>query len=648
MGEKILVEQRVKNNNALNKNSCLALFLVILITAIVFSGSLKLAWTNWDDDLYVYKNPIVSQGTLKDILTKSGDYNMYVPLVIASFALEWKMVQDSPFLYHVDNLLLHLFCTAMVLLFFRRLGLSIWWSGFAALLFGIHPMRVETVAWITERKELLCAFFYLAALLAYLRYIASGKRRYFLFTFLFMILSLSSKTEALTLPFTLVLLDWYFQRNINLKIILEKTFFFAVVFALTVPQYFLFGNMNPASINSQAIVNAFNVFEQAVLGCYVYAIYILKSIAPYATSAIYPIPLSLQAEHWIGAVIAIVIFISALAGWRKYRFVTFGLLFFTFNIGFLILVSFFLSDFAFLNDRYTYVAYIGLFFVMAMSLQKLSIKVPSFRWLITFLAGFLLITFGVLTVRYIPVWQNSETLWTYVINKYPRQLAVAHFNRGNYWYENQQWDKALEDFTAAIEINPEYSSAYMNRSLTYLERHENQKALQDYTNYMNLLYPPDGRNGGINLYLSKSFSHRGSIYFRMEQYDNALIDFNKAIECDPFSQDNYLQRAFAYMELREYDKAISDFNLCHQSDPKNSDIINNRGVCYLRSGNLKSALDDFNKAILLNSSSPLYFVNRAATYLKLGKLADARRDVQIAEQMGAAIDPSFKKKLRLR
>jgi protein O-mannosyl-transferase len=160
----------------MGKHSRFVFFGVLIITALIFSGSLKLEWTNWDDDLYVYKNPVVSEGTIKDIFTKSGDYNMYVPLVIDSFALEWKMVKDTPFLYHLDNVLLHLFCTALALLFFRRMGLSVWWSGFAALLFGIHPLRVESVAWITERKDLLYALFYLAALLVYIRYIVSGKK----------------------------------------------------------------------------------------------------------------------------------------------------------------------------------------------------------------------------------------------------------------------------------------------------------------------------------------------------------------------------------------------------------------------------------------------------------------------------------------
>lgn len=102
------------------------------------------------------------------------------------------------------------------------------------------------------------------------------------------------------------------------------------------------------------------------------------------------------------------------------------------------------------------------------------------------------------------------------------------------------------------------------------------------------------------------------------------------------------------MQLRDYEKAVKDFNLCQQSDPANSDIINNRGVCYLRLGNLALALDDFNKAIMLNSANPSYYLNRAVTYHKLGQLSEARKDVQIAEQMGAIIDPSFKKTLRLR
>lgn len=182
-----------KESNLTGKQIYFVFLGVLIITAIVFSGSLKLDWTNWDDDSYVYKNPVVSEGSLEDIFTTPGKYNTYNPLVIASFALEWKLVKDNPFLYHLDNVLLHILCTALALWFFRIMGLSVWWSGFAALLFGIHPMRVESVAWVTERKDTLCALFYLASMLAYIHYITSHKKVHLLFTFIFFILSFFPK-----------------------------------------------------------------------------------------------------------------------------------------------------------------------------------------------------------------------------------------------------------------------------------------------------------------------------------------------------------------------------------------------------------------------------------------------------------------------
>lgn len=553
-----LIEQSTKDITSQGKNNYLVLFLVLCITALVFSGSMKLGWTNWDDDLYVYKNPVVKEGTLKDIVTTSGDYNMYVPLVIASFALEWKMVKDKPFLYHLDNMILHLFCTALVWLFFRRLGLAVWWSGFAALLFGIQPLRVETVAWITERKELLCTFFYMAALLTYLRYIASGKNRHIVFALLFFALSIFSKTVALTLPFVLILLDWYFQRKFCPKVIFEKIVFFAVTVAIMLPQYLIFKKTNPPSTNSKAIINAFDFFEQAVLGCYVYMQYMLKSVIPYTLSAMYPVPASLQVEHWVGASIAILVVVCALAGWRKYRFFTFGLLFFSLNIGLLILVSFFLSDFAFLNDHYSYIAYMGLFFVIAMGLQRLTDEISCFRIPVAGFAVVMLAVLSLMTIKYIPVWKNSETLWTHVIEKYPRQFAVAYLNRGHYRYENSELDKALEDFSAAIEINPELPIAFQNRALIYLMKNDNAKALQDYNRSLEFTYPYNKDEKILNIRTSDVLGNRGLIYYRIGQYQKALVDLDMAIKLNPSNPTNYFNRASVYQKIGRIAEAKRD------------------------------------------------------------------------------------------
>ncbi|KQC07024.1 MAG: hypothetical protein APR62_07205 [Smithella sp. SDB] len=538
------------------KHDCLMILLVLIVTAFVFSGSLALDWTNWDDDLLIYENRLVKEGTIKDIFTKPADYNTYNPLVIVSFALEWKLVKDNPFIYHLDNLLLHLLCTLLALLFFRRMGLSILWSGFAALLFGIHPMRVESVAWITERKDLLYGLFYLAALLTYIRYIFSGKNVQLLFVFMFFVLSLLSKGQAVSLPFALVLLDWYFKRKIDRKAVMEKVIFFTVsLITGLVGSTFFIKNVY-ITTDSKAIVNVFGLLEQIILGGYAYTVYILKSVFPYATSALYPIPTALNVEHWAGAAIALVIFFGALAVWRKYRFVTFGLLFFTFNI-FLLLLPFLANESAFLNDHYTYIACVGLFFVIAMGLQQLSERTP-YRLMAAGFTVIMLVAFCALTMKYIPVWKNSETLWTGVIEKYPAKIAIAYLNRGHYYYKNNQPDKALNNFNTAIEVDPEYPLAYIDRSSVYLDRNDIEKVLQDYSHYLGFL-PPFYINGNVpNPLVSDVLGNRGVIYSKKGLYEKALIDFDLAIRLKPLNPINYLNRAYAYYSLGHLAEAKQD------------------------------------------------------------------------------------------
>ncbi|MGB5217933.1 MAG: tetratricopeptide repeat protein [Smithella sp.] len=539
------------------KHGYLVFALVIILVAVVFFGSLMLGWTNWDDNLLIYENPLVKEPNLKDIFTKPAAYNTYNPLVISSFALEWKLVGDRPFLYHLDNLILHLLCTVLVLILFHRMGISLWWSGFGALLFGLHPLRVESVAWVTERKDVLYGFFYLLALLAYIRYLASGKTGHFLLTFVLFVLSLFSKGQAVTLPFSLILLDWYFGRNIDWKAATEKLIFFAfaLLFGLLGTTFF-FQNVYK-TIDSRAIVNAFNFFEQLVLAGYTYVIYLLKFFIPYATSTLYPVPDVLHTGHWMGAVTAVLIFAWAVAVWRKFKFITFGLLFFTFNIIFL-LMPFQANDSAYLNDRYIYMAYVGLAFAVAFSLQKLAEQTPSWRIPLVVTAVAVLVIFSVLTIKYIPVWKNSETLWTSVIEKYPRKISVAYLNRGNDRYKHNRQEEAMEDYAVAIDINPQSLLAYQNRGLAHLLNHNLDGALHDYNHYLELMSPYDVSGNEVNIPLSNALGNRGLIFSKMGQYEKALSDYHAAIKLNPDNANHYLNRALAYYQMGCMEEAKRD------------------------------------------------------------------------------------------
>jgi len=614
-----------KEKMILKKYDWLVIIGVLIVTGVVFSGCLRLEWTNWDDNLLVYENELVQNLNLKDIFTQPTEYNTYNPLVILTFALEWKLVGGHPFLYHLNNLLLHLACTALALLFFRRLGLSIWWSGFAALLFGIHPMRVESVVWISERKDLLFGFFYLMASLVYIRYVVTGKRIYFATVFALFIVSLFIKGQAVAMPLSMILLDWYLGRSIGMKAVLEKAGFIALAFAFSILTVTFFVKNAYMPADRTTITQVFNHFEQIVLGGYAYTVYIIKLFIPYSNSPIYPMPESLLWNHWMGGIMSVCIFSGALWVWRKLKFITFGVLFYTFNIFFL-LMPFLMSETAFLFDHYTNIAYIGLFFLVAMSLQTIAVHDHAHRFWVGAFAVLTLAFYATRTIQYLPAWKNSETLWTYVIEKYPGKMAVAHLFRGNHRYESHQPEEAMQDFNKAIEINPAYPTAYLNRSMLYLERNENQKALEDYERYMALIPLRDAKGNLLNSLLSDAHRHRGVVHFRMAQYEKALSDFNAAMKYDILNYDNYLNRALTYMQQKKYDQAIRDFTLCHQSVPNDPDVLNNRGVCHLRLGHLESALEDFNQAIALNDQNPSYYINRAIVYRKMGRLAEARRD----------------------
>jgi len=630
----MIAEHAEKEKMIWGKNDWLVFVGVLMITGVVFSGCLRLEWTNWDDDVLVYGNTLVQNFNLKDILTRPTEYNTYNPLVLLTFALEWKLVGGHPLLYHLNNFLLHLACTALALLFFRRLGVSVWWSGFGALLFGIHPLKVESVAWIAERKDCLFGLFFLASLLAYLAYLASDKKTHLLFSFVFFLAALLSKGQAIALPFVLILLDGYFQRPLNLKILLEKAVFFAasLMFAVLTITFFVKEVRAPA--DQRTIVCLFNTFEQVLLGGYAYSVYILKSFIPYATSPLYPMPTSLRLEHWLGGAAALGVFAGALVIGRKYRFIAFGILFFTLNI-FFFLMPFRMSEKAFLFDHYSYMATLGVFFLMAMGLQHLSRKSPLLRSIAFCTAAVLLMIDGALTVRYLPAWKNSETLWTYVIEKYPLQVAWAYVNRGDHRQRVGQISAASMDFDRAVAVNPENAAAYFRRSMLHLQQNHFEQALRDYNRYKDLVCPDDKTNGNRPCGASEVYNDRGVIYYRMGRYDKALDDFNASIESGPLNADPYCNRALAYFHLNQYGKAIEDFNLCQTAGPLKADLINIRGVCYLRLGHFRSALEDFTRAIALNSANPSYFANRAIVWHRLGYPIQAKQDAQAAENLSA-------------
>src|SRR5947207_2952592 len=207
---------------------------VLFITLAGFLPMLNNGFTNWDDEYYVVNNPMLRSQDWHAIFTQSVAAN-YHPLTMATLAANYQLGGLRPFSYLLVNLVLHLMNVVLVFFFIYEISAKkIEVAFFTALIFGIHPMHVESVAWISERKDVLYSFFFLSSLIYYWKYLQSGQKLNYAVCFLFFVLSLLSKPAAIILPLVLFLLDYWKGRPINLNTAKDKIIFFlfAIVFAV--------------------------------------------------------------------------------------------------------------------------------------------------------------------------------------------------------------------------------------------------------------------------------------------------------------------------------------------------------------------------------------------------------------------------------
>jgi len=373
-------EKAKKNNTAkkvvksTNKSGTTYMLLwlsgILLITYLAFSPSLKNGFTNWDDNEYVATNNLV-KSLSGDNIKKIFDTNNFIsfnyhPITILSLAIDYKLSGFDPKTYHLTSLLFHLANTLLVFWFVFLLSeKKIMVAAVVSILFGIHPMHVESVAWIAERKDVLYVFFFMGSLIVYLKYIQQqGMQKIMLYVLLLLLflLSILSKAMAIVLPVVLLLIDYYKGRKLDRTLVLEKL----PLFALSL----LFGLL-AVHIQSKGAIANFAVFTFLQRICFVsYGIvnYVYNVFVPIHLSAFYPYP-SLVDGHipsvfYFTPFIVIVLLGAVIYLVKKNKVVFFGFAFFMITI--VMVLQFISVGKAIMADRYSYLSYVGLFFIIAM------------------------------------------------------------------------------------------------------------------------------------------------------------------------------------------------------------------------------------------------------------------------------------------
>ncbi len=637
----------------------LLLAMVILITFLIYSPALHHSFTNWDDNDYITDNPYIKALTpsnLEYVFTKPLALN-YHPLTMLSLALNYKLSGPEPFSYFLVNIILHLLNTLLAFYFaFLILDRNKISALFVAAIFATHPMHVESVAWISERKDVLYAFFFLAALISWRAYI--GKRKWYWYLTALILFGFSglSKPSSVVLPLILLLVDYLFKRRFNLMLLVEKIPFFAISIAIG------FATLNAQIDTAVVDMKHYNALQQFLFASHGVFAYIIKLIIPSGLSALHPVPgfnnsIQLSWAYYVAPVFNLAIIGFVVYSLRFTKLLVFGFLFYFLNI--MLTLQFVQVGSAVIAERYTYLSYIGLLIGMAWLLDQIPEKysVPKSIYFTGLLVFFAVMAF--VSSQRVSVWKNSGTLWSDVIAKYPDSYT-AYNNRAYYNVQQKSYEKALPDFNKSIELLPTYKEALNNRGSLYRLIDKPREAVADYTRVLALdpvyVKSLSGRGNAyatlgvldsaladfnkafeLDPVTANALGDRGSVYFRLGKFENAIEDCSRKIAIDTSNAEAYLNRAVAYSSLQKWDLAIKDYTVFLKAHPGNTNAYEWRGVAYRSIKSYDLAIKDFSQGISLSPTKTSFYTNRAIAYKQVGLHKKATNDVNKAKELGADV-----------
>lgn len=590
---------------------------IIGITFVVFYPSLKNNFVNWDDDRNVYENPLIqNQKSVQHVkIFQTSVIGNYNPLSIWTLAMEHHFFGMDAKAMHRTNLILHLICVFFAFKLLNALGLNIWFAAFGALLFGIHPLRVESVAWITERKDVLFGVFFLSALYLYVRRIEQAGRTSLVWIFLLFAIGLFAKIQMVSLPLSMLAVDYLKNRQLEWKLITEKWAFFLGSLAFGVLGIFILGKEGSLEAN-ETHAGALRI----LIGSYSLITYLIKWLVPYMTVPLYPYPEKLSIWHYFSLPAALGLLYGLYVLYRKnQKELVFGFSFFLFNIFFLLQILG--AGQGYLADRFSYIAYFGLFYILAFWGQKYSDKKYAVSKLIKPAIIIYATAFAFLSFEQCKIWKNSDTLWTHVI-KYYNNTPLPFNNRANHYRDLKQFDKALEDYSRAIQLKAGHGT-YNSRAKLYFQRNEDQKALEDYNIAIQKM--PTS---------AEYYTNRGAAYAKLNQMDKALEDLTQAVSLDPNWKVAYLNRSIVYHMRQQYDLALKDIDSYLKIDPSNADLWYEGGVCQRILKNFEKSIQYFDTAIRLNPKLGLAYFERGNTFKEMGQLEKANADFNVAQSLG--------------
>jgi len=534
-----------------------------IVAFLAYMPSLAAGFLNWDDQFYVTNNPSIRSLDMDFIIWAftSTEVANWHPLTWISYAVDYWLFGPGPFGFHLTNVILHSINTSLVFVLASELtraadggsgdtGALQWRRAVvglvSALLFALHPIHVESVAWVSERKDLLYSLFYISGLITYIKYASGGRRQplFYISTLAAFALSLMGKPMAITFPAVLLILDYYPLRRLSvsregLRVLVEKIPFAAIAFTSALMAMFA-----QEKVGALASLDSVPVMMRVLVALRGYAFYIVKLLFPVDLAPFYPYPdeISMLKPEFIGAAALLLTITVLCLVFRRQRL-------------FMAVWAYFIVSLAPVSglaqvgvqaaaDRYMYMPSLG-FFILAGALavyaggkaSRSALERPAKSFvqaICAFVTIAILAVLGAATVKQEAVWKEPVAFWTHELSLYP-SFTQGYVYKGRALHGTGRYEEAMVELKKALELDPAYAAAYNEIGIVYGKTGRFDESIGSLT-----------RATELDPAMDRAFNNRGYTYFKAGEYGKAIEDFNRAVELNPANGGAYYNLSQAY------------------------------------------------------------------------------------------------------
>jgi len=641
----------------------ICLFLIFL-TAAAFEPVRHNDFVNYDDNIYVTENRNVTVGLTADSIIwafTTSEISNWHPLTWLSHQLDCELFGLKPFWHHITSLLFHIANTLLLFCVLNRMTKALWPSAFVAAAFALHPLHVESVAWIAERKDVLSTFFWMLTMAAYIRYAEKPKAGRYLLVAVTLCLGLMAKPMLVTLPFVLLLLDYWplrrfrwARRDQNLfesanfpyksatafSLIIEKIPLLIIVIISCAVTYLV-----QQSGGAIRLGETFPLKLRIANALISYISYIVKMFYPASLAVLYPHPgESLPLWQSVASLaILVVITVLIILAARRHGFLLVGWFWY---LGTLVpVIGFVQVGVQAMADRYTYISSIGIFIMFAWAFARLFRKWSFPKLPATVLPGVLIAAMLICTRMQLRYWKDSFTLFRHALDVTENNY-IMHSNFGGALFQKGRFDEAIDHFEQALKINPGFADARRDIGFVLLKQQKTDQAITAFEqalqikkdwgevyNYLGLAHAQNGQfetavekyNHALKLEpdYAEAMKNLGIALQRLGRTQQAVENWQKALRLEPYNPDANYNMGLFMVSMGDYEKAAAYFTTVIDEKPDWAEAKYNLGAAYYQMGKVEPAIENFSEALRLRPDYPNAHRNLALALAKTGKYEDA-------------------------